>query len=113
MANRPVARGKKTPGRGRSIVAIVLLVGLLVMTGIIWRRAIGYDEARALRVLDQKRVQLDGERARLESAIRLASGRSHLQPIAEQRLGMHVPADSEVVILPAPAPARVDSSAQR
>jgi hypothetical protein len=44
--------------------------------------------------------QLRNERVRLESEIRDASSRVRLIPIAESKLGMHVPADTQVVILP-------------
>jgi hypothetical protein len=37
---------------------------------------------------------------RLEAEIRDASSRAQLIPIAEAKLGMHVPADTQVVILP-------------
>ena len=41
------------------------------------------------------------ERIRLEGAIRDASSRAHLQPIAEQRLNMHIPkADQQVTLTP-------------
>jgi cell division protein FtsL len=42
---------------------------------------------------------LVAERLRLETEIRLASSRARLQPIAEQRLQMHVPTEDQVVYL--------------
>ena len=39
-------------------------------------------------------------RLRLEGDVRAAASRAVLQPIAEQRLRMRVPADSQVIILP-------------
>ena len=97
-------------GRGRSIVAIALLGFLLVATGVIWRRSYGIARARELRDLDRRRVQLEAERAKLESDIRELSSRATLAPIAEQRLNMHVPSDSQVVILPRPQPTPVRRS---
>jgi cell division protein FtsL len=91
-------------GRGRSIVAIALLGFLLVATGVIWRRSYGIARARELRDLDRRRVQLEAQRAKLESEIRELSSRATLAPIAEQRLYMHVPSDTQVVILPRPTP---------
>jgi hypothetical protein len=38
----------------------------------------------------------------LETAIREASSRTHLQPIAEQRLNMHIPTPDQQVLLPRP-----------
>ena len=90
--------------RGRSIVAAALVGFLLVATGVIWRRSYGIARARELRDLDRRRVQLEAQRAKLESEIRELSSRASLAPIAEQRLNMHVPSDSQVVILPRAKP---------
>ena len=105
-AARPAARrsGKKS-GRGRQL-ALLLLGFLLVTTGVIWRRSYGIARARELTELDRRRVQLDARRAQLESEIRDLSSRAKLAPIVEQRLQMHVPADTQVVILPRPPRAR-------
>ena len=88
--------------RGRSIVAIALLGFLLVATGVIWRRSHGIAQRAELRTLDRERMQLEAQKVKLENDIREASSRARLAPIAEQRLDMHVPNDSQVVILPRP-----------
>jgi cell division protein FtsL len=49
--------------------------------------------------MELRRSGLIAERRRLESEIRIASSRAHLQPIAEQRLQMHVPTEDQVVYL--------------
>jgi cell division protein FtsL len=95
-------RGGKGSGRGR-LLALALAGFLLVATGVIWRRSYGIARSRDLRELDKRRVQLEARRAQLESEIRELSSRAHLAPIVEQRLQMHVPTDSQVVILPRPA----------
>jgi cell division protein FtsL len=113
VAPRAVAAGvpkRGARGRGRSIVAIALLGFLLVATGVIWRRSYGIARARELRDLDRRRVQLEAQRAKLESEIRELSSRATLAPIAEQRLNMHVPSDTQVVILPRPRPTPVRRS---
>ena len=97
MAKRKVAR------RGRRWVAVALVGFVLVAAGVILRRSYGITEARAMRELDRQRDQLLAERAQLESDIRDLSSRARLAPVAEQRLHMHVPHDSQVVILPRPA----------
>lgn len=110
-APHSVAR-RKRPMRGRSIVALVLLGFLLVATGVIWRRSHGIAQRLELRALDRERTQLEARKVKLENDIREASSRARLAPIAEQRLDMHVPNDSQVVILPRPtaAPAGRDGS---
>ncbi len=94
MAKRSVAP------RGRSVVALLLLGFVLVAVGVIWRRSYGYKESRVVRSLEDERDQLVARKAKLESEIREASSRSRLAPIAEQRLQMRVPPDSQVIILP-------------
>ena len=96
MAKRKVAR------RGRSWIAIALVGFVLVAAGVILRRSYGVTESRAMRELDRRRAQLVAERVQLESDIRDLSSRVRLGPVAEQRLNMRVPNDSQVVILPLP-----------
>ncbi len=86
--------------RQRSWVPVLLAGFLLVSAGVIWRRVSGIDNARQLRDLERQRDALVAEKARLEGAISRASSRARLAPIAEQRLGMRVPAASEVILLP-------------
>jgi cell division protein FtsL len=105
-AERPAARGParkagRKSGRGRQL-ALLLIGFLLVATGVIWRRSYGIARSRELTELDKRRVQLEARRAQLESEIRDLSSRARLAPIVEQRLQMHVPTDSQVVILPRP-----------
>ncbi len=99
MAKRRVA------GRGRSVVALLLLAFVAVSTIVIWRRSFGIAQASELRQLERQRGQLQAVLTRLERDIRDASTRARLMPLAERRLGMHVPLDSEIVYLERPAAA--------
>lgn len=94
MAKRKVAR------RGRSWLALALLAFVLIAAGVIWRRTSGIAQARELRQLEERRQQLQAQRTALEGEIRDLSSRSALAPIVEHRLGMHVPSDTQVIILP-------------
>lgn len=94
MATRKVARG------GRGTLALMLLAFLAISGAVIARRSIGIRGQRDVRDLDARRAALVAERLRLESEIRTATSRAHLQPIAEQRLQMQVPAASQVFNLP-------------
>jgi cell division protein FtsL len=108
MAKRRVARSRRTS------VAFMLLGFVLVATGVIARRSYGINQARKLRDLTRQRSALESERLRLEAAIRDASSRARLAPIAEQRLNMHVPSPDQVINLPRPANAgRVSDSTSR
>ena len=86
--------------RGRSLVALVLGAFVVVALAIVWRRTIGIGQAQALAALDARRIALESERARLEGEIRDASTRQTLGASVERRLGMHIPTDRQVVILP-------------
>ena len=105
MATRRV--GRKGSGRGR--LALVLLGFLVIASGVILRRTYGIAAATQLRQLEQKRAALVAERLRLEGEVRAAASRSTLQPIAEQRLQMHVPSDSQVIIITRTPAARNDT----
>ena len=76
---------------------------VLVAAGVVWRRSYGIAQSREIRLLDRERANLVAERAKLESEIRALSGRGKLAEVAEQRLHMRVPNDSQVVIIPRPA----------
>jgi cell division protein FtsL len=90
--------------RGRNLVGLLLAGFLLVALAIVWRRTIGIQQSETLTALDARKVQLEGERVRLESEIRAASSRQRLSAVAEDRLGMRIPSDSQVVILPRKVP---------
>jgi len=86
--------------RGRTLVAVVLGAFVLVALSIVWRRTVGIGESDRLAQLEAKRAGLEGERVRLESEIRDASTRQTLGATVERKLGMHIPTDRQVVILP-------------
>ncbi|MBX9927279.1 MAG: cell division protein FtsL [Gemmatimonadaceae bacterium] len=88
--------------RGRTVVGALLLGFVLVATGVIWRRSHGVARARETTRLEQQRAALEAQRAKLEGDIRDATSRGRLGRIAEERLGMRVPADSQVILLPVP-----------
>jgi cell division protein FtsL len=99
-----MAKKLKRGTRGRSVVAVVLVGFVLVASGVIARRVLGVQWQNEIKKLQDKRSALDAERVRLEGAIRDASSRSRLQPIAEQKLNMHIPTADQQVILPRQRP---------
>jgi cell division protein FtsL len=62
----------------------------------------GIARAREESRLEQRRAALVAERASLEGAIRDASSRSKLARVAEERLRMQIPNDSQVVFVSRP-----------
>lgn len=85
--------------RGRSWIALFLFGFFLLGAGVIWRRAEGHKQAQDLHVLEDKRTQLEAQRAQLESDLRDLTSRAKLAPVAEGKLHMHIPNDTELVIL--------------
>src|SRR5262249_5725453 len=99
MAKRRVGR---RPASRRSLIALVLVGFVIVTSGVVARRVRGVNEQRRILDLERKREALDAERTKLEGAIRDASSRARLQPIAEHQLNMHIPKPEQQVILPRP-----------
>ena len=89
----------------RPIIVVVLLGFFVVAMGVIARRTFGMGQARSLRALERQRDAVNAARVKLEVEIRDASSRARLVPIAEQRLRMYVPADSQLIILQRTPPA--------
>ena len=90
MAKRRVARSSRT------LIAAVLVGFVVVATGVIARRVYGVGQQDKIRALRGTQTALASERVRLDAAIRDASSRARLQPIAEQRLNMHMPRPDQV-----------------
>jgi cell division protein FtsL len=100
---------RKVGSRGRLWFALLLLGFVLIASGVVLRRTYGIAGARELLALETRRSGLIAERLRLEREIRAASSRARLQPIAEQRLQMHVPGEDQVVYLTRKAPGTNES----
>lgn len=88
--------------RGRFWVGLWLLATLGALWAVIARATASLREARALDELRQHRVQLEGRRASLQRRLLTLQSRAVLVPRAEARLGLRLPADSEIVILTVP-----------
>ena len=85
--------------RGRWIVAGALIAFVTVSAAVIARRSFGHREGLALTALQRKKASLESERVRLGQQIRDGSSRNVIVPIAERRLGMHLPTESQIVML--------------
>jgi cell division protein FtsL len=90
---------RKVGSSGRLRFVLVLMGFVLIASGVVLRRTYGIAGARELQALETRRSGLIAERLRLEGEIRKAASRATLQPIAEQRLQMHVPSEDQVVYL--------------
>jgi hypothetical protein len=80
-------------------VAVWLLAFLAASSTVVWRQTAARRAARELRSLETARGALETGRAARGAAIRHAQSRAVLIPLAERRLRMRLPHDSEIVIL--------------
>lgn len=101
MAARGVKRRGAGHGRGRT-VAITIIVFLVVAASVVWRRTQGTAAARGLSELAGTRAELESQRLQLESDIVSEMSLSRLSARAQARLGLRVPNDSAVIMLPRP-----------
>jgi len=88
--------------RGRHWIAFWLVALLAALWLVIARQTAALNGARALSDLRAERAALEGRRAELERRVRVAQSRAVLLPRA-QRLGLRLPADTEIILIPAPS----------
>jgi hypothetical protein len=85
--------------KGRHWVAL-WLVAFLATTWLVYaRQTAAIRAARALGDLRARRANLEGHRTDLERRLRAADSRAVLVPRAQAR-GLHLPSDSEIILLP-------------
>jgi hypothetical protein len=85
--------------RGRWLVAGGLTAFVIAAAAVIARRSYGHSEGLELTALERRKTALQSERVKLQQQIRDASSRSVIVPLAERRLGMHLPSESQMVML--------------
>lgn len=85
--------------KGRHWVMIWLTAFLVAAGSVVARQTAALRMARALNDTRLRRTALEGRRADLERRLRQAASRAVLVPRA-QGMGLRLPADSEIVILP-------------
>ena len=90
------------PLKGRHWLLLWLGLFLAVAAVVIARQSASYRVARELSKLRSERASLEARRSELERRIRGASSRQVLGSRAFRALGLHDPADSELVLFPLP-----------
>ena len=88
--------------KGRHWVAIWLAGFLAVAAIVVWRQGAAYAAARELSALGEARAALEVTKVASTGAIRRAKSRAVLVPLAERRLGLRLPQDTEIIILQDP-----------
>jgi cell division protein FtsL len=77
-----------------------LLVLLAALSAVTWRQTEGVARERALREVRSERAVVEAERMELERRIQSLTTRTRIVRVARDRLGMHLPSDGEIVLLP-------------
>jgi cell division protein FtsL len=106
------ARGARRRARlGWVLYAAVLVAAL---ASVVWRQTVGLERFRELETVREEVAVAEAERDELTTRILELQRRDRIARYAQERLGMHVARDEEVVMLPVPAPAapRPDSAAE-
>jgi cell division protein FtsL len=106
------ARGARRRSRLRWIAYAALLVAALA--SVVWRQTVGRERFRELETVREEVAVAEAERDELTTRILELQRRDRIARYAQERLGMHVARDEEVVLLPVPASAapRPDSAAE-
>ena len=93
---------RRSPLKGRTIVAIGLAVFIAVTSLVVWRRSVGVANAKEMaKALTEKR-SLEAERKTLERELREAQTLGRVVVDAERRLGLHVASDSQTRVVADP-----------
>jgi cell division protein FtsB len=88
--------------KGRHWAAVWLLAFLAVAWIVIARQTSAIRAARELTALHEERANLAGHAADLDRRMRAATSRTVLLRRARARLGLRLPADTEIILLPVP-----------
>ena len=100
-AKSPRGSRARRPGWTRAVGWLLLiLVSLLVVT---WRQTRGLAMERELRDLEGERAVAEAEQVELVRRIEELRSRARVVRVARDRLGMHLPTESEIVFLPVDA----------
>lgn len=93
------ARRSPTAWRVGPWLAVGLLAFVVLAVIVVRRRERGMTEEARIVELDRARRDLDAQRVSLERDLRLASSRDRIEQVAERRLGLRVPSDSQIITL--------------
>ena len=92
-------RGERE-GSGLLRMAGLLCLVLAALSLVVWRQTQGVALQREVRALEGERAIAEAERLELETRIQSLQSRARIVRAARERLRMHLPADSEVVLVP-------------
>lgn len=102
QAGRAERRERRRAVLGRAFV-VLCVAGSLV--SVVWRQTEGVARQRELTRLENETSIAEAERVEWANRIQGLQTRARIVRVAQQRLGLHVARDDEVVLLPVPAQA--------
>ena len=113
-APRADAEARRRRRRSRLSWAAYAVVLVAALASVVWRQTVGRERFRELERVREEVAVAEAERDELTTRILELQRRDRIARYAEQRLGMHVARDAEVVLLAVPASAapRPDSVAE-
>jgi cell division protein FtsL len=113
---QPRADADARAGRRRARLGWVAYAVILVaaLASVVWRQTVGVERFRDLQKVRDEMAVARAERDDAASRILQLQRRERIVAFAQQRLGMHVARDEEIVLLRVPASAapRADSAAE-
>jgi cell division protein FtsL len=109
-ALRRTPSGASIPGRprverrGGGILRVAVLLALVLgaLAVVVGRQTKGVALHREIRELEGERAVAEAARLELQTRIQSLQSRARVVRVARERLRMHLPADSEVVLVPLP-----------
>jgi len=103
----PQARRVEKRARRRAVLGRALFVLLVAasLSSVVWRQTEGVARQRELTRIQNETSIAEAERVEWANRIQALQTRARITRVAQQRLGLHVARDDEVVLLPVPAAA--------
>ena len=83
------------------LLALGFALLLASLSAVIWRQSRALESQRSAELLRDESSLLEARKAQLAYRIQELESRNRVVAVAETRLGMHVPASEEIVLLPA------------
>jgi cell division protein FtsL len=102
QAGRAERRARRRAVLGRALVVLFVAAALV---SVVWRQTEGVARQRELTRIENETSIAEAERVEWANRIQALQTRARITRVAQQRLGLHVARDDEVVLLPVPASA--------
>lgn len=100
QARRVEKRARRRAFFGRAFIVLAVAASL---SSVVWRQTEGVARQRELTRIQTETSIAEAERVEWANRIQALQTRARITRVAQQRLGLHVARDDEVVLLPIPA----------